>query len=73
MGYEEKTQGIFSARFSPRRRRHSGHQPHLAAEEQNCSWGKLNLISNFLQSIVVSADSFYSLNPKAARWSPFCN
>jgi hypothetical protein len=23
--------------------------------------------------IVVSADSFYSLNPKAARWSPFCN
>jgi hypothetical protein len=67
MGYEDKTQEFFLVRFSPRRRRHNRRQPLLAAEEQNCSWGKFNLISDSLQSIVVPAVSFYSLNPEAAH------
>jgi hypothetical protein len=42
------------------------------AEAQDCSWRKLNSVSDFLQEIVVRAVPFGRLNPKAARsgeWS----
>jgi hypothetical protein len=40
------------------------------AEAQNCSWGKLNLVSAFLQLIIVRAIAFFGrLNPKATRSS----
>jgi hypothetical protein len=36
------------------------------AEAQDCSWGKLNLVSDFLQWIVVRAVPLGRFNPKAA-------
>jgi hypothetical protein len=37
------------------------------AEGQDCSWGKLNLLSAFLQEIGARAVPFGRLNPKATR------
>jgi hypothetical protein len=36
------------------------------AEAQDCSWGKLTLISDFLQEIVARAAPFDRLNPNSA-------
>ncbi|HWY82327.1 MAG TPA: hypothetical protein VNY10_10435 [Roseiarcus sp.] len=67
MGYADKTQEIFLVRFSPRQWAPQREPtPLWQVERPNCSWGKLNLISDFLQSIVVPAVPFDSLNPKAA-------
>jgi hypothetical protein len=39
------------------------------AEAQDCSWGKLTLISDFLQEVVARAAPFDRLNPTAPRLS----
>jgi hypothetical protein len=39
----------------------------LACGRQDCSCGKLNLFSDFLQEITARAVPFRRLNPKAAR------
>jgi hypothetical protein len=47
----------------PKRRNEPAVAAH--AEAQDCSWGKLNLFSDFLQEIVVRAVSFQPLQSKS--------
>jgi hypothetical protein len=44
---------FFLALFPGVERRDNGRQRSWSAEAQDCSWGKLNLVSDFLQEIVV--------------------
>jgi hypothetical protein len=65
MGYAEKPENNFSSRFCRREKllRPLAHDLH--GEGTDCSWGKLNSISDFLQEIVVTrAVPAYPLYPK---------
>jgi hypothetical protein len=55
IGYEGKSRKVFSSRFC-RRKQPSKHLAHdSAAAGTNCSWDKLNSISDFLQDIAALA------------------
>jgi hypothetical protein len=58
---------VFSALFGGVKRRGDRSLRSLHTEAQNYSWDKRNLISDFLQDIVVRAVPFGRLNPKATR------
>jgi hypothetical protein len=49
MGYKDKMQEAFVALFPPRSGATTGASPSWRVARQNCSWGKLSLISAFLQ------------------------
>jgi hypothetical protein len=56
MGYEAKSAAKFIARFfRDVEKRRSGSPRSWHMEAQDCSWGKLNLVSDFLQEIVIRA------------------
>jgi hypothetical protein len=48
-----KQENFFLALFPWRSKRRNGSPRSWHAEGQDCSWGELNLVSDFLQEIVV--------------------
>src|SRR3984957_15537608 len=58
MGYTRFSAKIFSSRLSSRKSRRNGGPTIRHAEEMDCSWGDLSLISDFLQEIAARALGF---------------
>ena len=59
MGYEGFSLKISSPRFSPSEPRVGGPGVEAMGKRQDCSWGELNLVSDFLQLIVGSYSVSY--------------
>jgi hypothetical protein len=64
MGYAKKPEKNFSSRFCRRERSVDGCPRFGHGEGTDCSWGKLNQISDFLQEIVTGAVWPGRISPK---------
>jgi hypothetical protein len=67
MGYAEFSWEEYFSRPSVALRARNGSLGRGHVEAQDCSWGKLNLVSDFLKSIVVRAVPFPPPQSKRSR------
>jgi hypothetical protein len=73
MGYADKSQEFFLARFLPAPAAPQQAPTLSAGGKTELLMGKPNSISDFLQSTIAPTVPFESLNPKAGRRPLFCN